>query len=61
MIRLKQSEKIFSQLEAVNTSADRDLENNSSVVCLTNKYTSTRIIHRLRNRRREMAVEQIRD
>lgn len=59
MIRLKQSEKIFSQLEAVNTSADRDSENNSSVVWLTNKYTSTRIIHRLRNRRREMAAEQI--
>lgn len=59
MIRLKQSEKIFSQLEAVNTSADRDSENNSSVVWLTNKYTSTRIIHRLRNHRREMAAEQI--
>lgn len=59
MIRLKQSEKIFSQLEAVNTSADRDSENNSSVVWLTNKYTSTRIIPRLRNRRREMAAEQI--
>lgn len=59
MIRLKQSEKIFSQLEAVNTSADRDSENNSSVVWLTNKYTSTRIIHRLRNCRREMAAEQI--
>ena len=34
MIRLKQSEKIVSQLEAVNTLADRELENNSSVVYL---------------------------
>lgn len=59
MIRLKQSEKIFSQLEVVNTSADRDLENNSSVMCLKNKYTSGRIIHRKRNRRREITAEQI--
>lgn len=34
MIRLKQGEKIVSQLEAVNTLADRELENNSSVVYL---------------------------
>ena len=59
MIRLKQSEKIFSQLEAVNTSADRDLENNSAVVCLKNKYTSPGIIHRMRNHRREITAEQI--
>lgn len=58
MIRLKQSEKIFSQLEAVNITADRDLENNSSVVCLKNKYTSTGIIHRMRNHRREITTGQ---
>lgn len=53
MIRLKQNEKIVSQLEAVNTSADRKLENSSSVVYLKSKYTSTGIIHRMRNHRRE--------
>lgn len=59
MIRLKHSEKIFSQLEAVNTSADRDSENNSSVVCLKNKYTSPEIIHRMRNHRGEIIAKQI--
>lgn len=59
MIRLKQSEKIVSQLEAVNTLADRELENNSSVVYLKNKYTSTGIIHRMRNHRREITAGQI--
>lgn len=59
MIRLKQSEKMFSQLEAVNTLADRDLENNSSVMCLKNKYTSAGIIHRMRNHKREITAEYI--
>jgi hypothetical protein len=59
IITLKQSEKIYSQLEAVNTSTDRDLEYNSSIVGLRNKYTNTGIFHRMRNHRREITAEQI--
>ena len=59
MIRLKQSEKIVSQLEAVNTSAGRKLENSSSVVYLKSKYTRTGIIHRMRNHRRERTTGEI--